>query len=194
MVSIILHRICPSFCIFSTSLCLCPRCKLYKHVAMDGFSSAQGSQGTVSSRSGRRRRQARVLRPTPDHPEMVAVSGRQVQQQRQRELLQASQCCLIKSWKLFASVYIGCYEFIFIFRFSFLYCNSDVTSEIHCRTKLQCAGHSQKNWINTIKITKKEQQVKTRSKNRKQYKYMICYSGQKTGKSIKLLQNFLSTS
>ncbi|XP_075877558.1 laminin subunit alpha-3-like isoform X2 [Nelusetta ayraudi] len=56
------------------------RCKLYKHVAMDGFSSAQGSQGTVSSRSGRRRRQARVLRPTPDHLEMVAVSGRQVLQ------------------------------------------------------------------------------------------------------------------
>lgn len=36
--------------------------------------------------------------------------------------------------------------------------------------------------------------MKTKSKNRKQYKYIICYSGQKTGKSIKLLQNFLSIS
>lgn len=149
--SIILH--------FFTSLCLCPRCKLYKHVAMDGFSSAQGSQGTVSRRSGRRRRQARVLRPTPDHPEMVAVSGRQVQQQRQRELLQASQCCLIKSWKLFASVYIGCYEFIFIFRVSFLYCNSDVTSEIHCNAITMHWSQS-KNWIKTIKITKKNNKWK----------------------------------
>lgn len=61
---------------------------------MEGFSSAQGSQGTVSSRSGRRRRQARVLRPTPDHPEMVAVSGREVQQQ------QSSRCPLYKEWQV----------------------------------------------------------------------------------------------
>ncbi|XP_070700517.1 laminin subunit alpha-3-like [Pempheris klunzingeri] len=56
-------------------------CLLYKHVAMDGFSSALGSQGKLSSRSGRRRRQARVRRPTPDHPEMVALNGRQSQLQ-----------------------------------------------------------------------------------------------------------------
>ncbi|XP_044075989.1 laminin subunit alpha-3-like isoform X2 [Siniperca chuatsi] len=56
-------------------------CLLYKHVAMDGFSSALGSQGVLSSRSGRRRRQARVQRPTPDHPEMAALNGRQSQLQ-----------------------------------------------------------------------------------------------------------------
>ncbi|XP_041804417.1 laminin subunit alpha-3-like isoform X2 [Chelmon rostratus] len=56
-------------------------CLLYKHVAMDGFSSALGSQGKLSSRSGRRRRQARVQRPTPDHPEMAALNGRQSQLQ-----------------------------------------------------------------------------------------------------------------
>ncbi|XP_038586954.1 laminin subunit alpha-3-like [Micropterus salmoides] len=56
-------------------------CLLYKHVAMDGFSSALGSQGTLSSRSGRKRRQARVRRPTPDHPEMAALNGRQSQLQ-----------------------------------------------------------------------------------------------------------------
>uniref|UniRef100_A0A3B4Y231 Laminin subunit alpha 3 n=1 Tax=Seriola lalandi dorsalis TaxID=1841481 RepID=A0A3B4Y231_SERLL len=56
-------------------------CLLYKHVAMDGFSSALGSQGRLSSRSGRRRRQARVRRLTPDHPEMAAVNGRQSQLQ-----------------------------------------------------------------------------------------------------------------
>ncbi|XP_051258985.1 LOW QUALITY PROTEIN: laminin subunit alpha-3-like [Dicentrarchus labrax] len=56
-------------------------CLLYKHVAMDGFSSALGSEGILSSRSGRRRRQARVRRPTPDHPEMAALNGRQSQLQ-----------------------------------------------------------------------------------------------------------------
>ncbi|KAM6919501.1 laminin subunit alpha-3-like [Lycodopsis pacificus] len=56
-------------------------CLLYKHVAMDGFSSALGSQGKLTSRSGRRRRQARVRRPTPDHPEMAALNGRQSQLQ-----------------------------------------------------------------------------------------------------------------
>ncbi|XP_037643626.1 laminin subunit alpha-3-like isoform X2 [Sebastes umbrosus] len=56
-------------------------CLLYKHVGMDGFSSALGSQGKLSSRSGRRRRQARVRRPTPDHPEMAALNGRQSQLQ-----------------------------------------------------------------------------------------------------------------
>ncbi|XP_039999564.1 laminin subunit alpha-3-like isoform X2 [Xiphias gladius] len=56
-------------------------CLLYKHVAMDGFSSALGSQGRLSRRSGRRRRQARVRRPTPDHPEMAALNGRQSQLQ-----------------------------------------------------------------------------------------------------------------
>lgn len=55
-------------------------CLLYKHVPLDGFSSALGSQGTLSSRSRRRRRrQAHVRRPTPNHPEMAVLSGRQVQ-------------------------------------------------------------------------------------------------------------------
>ncbi|KAJ4936999.1 hypothetical protein JOQ06_001583, partial [Pogonophryne albipinna] len=56
-------------------------CLLYKHVSMDGFSSALGSQGILSSRSGRRRRQARVRRPTPAHPEMAVLNGRQSQLQ-----------------------------------------------------------------------------------------------------------------
>ncbi|XP_041659948.1 laminin subunit alpha-3-like isoform X2 [Cheilinus undulatus] len=56
-------------------------CLLYKHVAMDGFSSALGSVGILSNRSGRRRRQARVRRPTPDHPEMASLNGRQTQLQ-----------------------------------------------------------------------------------------------------------------
>ncbi|XP_040910690.1 laminin subunit alpha-3-like isoform X2 [Toxotes jaculatrix] len=56
-------------------------CLLYKHVAMDGFSSALGSQGRFFSRSRRRRRQARVRRPTPDHPEMAVLNGRQSQLQ-----------------------------------------------------------------------------------------------------------------
>lgn len=59
-------------------VCLRLSCLLYKHVALDGFSSVLGSQGILSSRSGRRRRQARVRRPTPDHPEMAALNGRQV--------------------------------------------------------------------------------------------------------------------
>uniref|UniRef100_A0A7N6F819 Laminin subunit alpha 3 n=1 Tax=Anabas testudineus TaxID=64144 RepID=A0A7N6F819_ANATE len=53
-------------------------CLLYKHVAMDGFSSVLGSQGRFSSRSRRKSRQARVRRPTPGHPEMAALNGRQV--------------------------------------------------------------------------------------------------------------------
>uniref|UniRef100_A0A3Q3MFH8 Laminin subunit alpha 3 n=1 Tax=Mastacembelus armatus TaxID=205130 RepID=A0A3Q3MFH8_9TELE len=53
-------------------------CLLYKHVAMDGFSFALGSQGRLTSRHRRRRRQARVRRPTPDHPEMAVLNGRQV--------------------------------------------------------------------------------------------------------------------
>ncbi|XP_071346604.1 laminin subunit alpha-3-like isoform X2 [Trachinotus anak] len=56
-------------------------CLLYKHVAMDGFSSALASQGRLFTRSGRRRRQARVRRLTPDHPEMAALNGRQSQLQ-----------------------------------------------------------------------------------------------------------------
>ncbi|XP_068614972.1 laminin subunit alpha-3-like [Brachionichthys hirsutus] len=56
-------------------------CLLYKHVAMDGFSSALGSRGKLSSRRGRRRRQDRLRRPSPNHPEMVALSGRQSQLQ-----------------------------------------------------------------------------------------------------------------
>lgn len=73
------HRnyLSPFFLIIAMPVCL--SCLLYKHVAMDGFSSALGSQGTLSSRSGRKRRQARVRRPTPDHPEMAALNGRQVE-------------------------------------------------------------------------------------------------------------------
>ncbi|XP_026231324.1 laminin subunit alpha-3 isoform X2 [Anabas testudineus] len=56
-------------------------CLLYKHVAMDGFSSVLGSQGRFSSRSRRKSRQARVRRPTPGHPEMAALNGRQSQLQ-----------------------------------------------------------------------------------------------------------------
>nr|XP_046263462.1 laminin subunit alpha-3-like isoform X2 [Scatophagus argus] len=58
-------------------------CLLYKHVPMDGFSSALGSQGKLSSRRGRgrRRRQGHVRRLTPNHPEMAAFSGRQSQLQ-----------------------------------------------------------------------------------------------------------------
>ncbi|CAG07616.1 unnamed protein product, partial [Tetraodon nigroviridis] len=53
-------------------------CLLYKHVPLDGFSSSLGSHGTLSSRNKRRRRrQAHVRRPTPDHPEMAVLSGRQ---------------------------------------------------------------------------------------------------------------------
>uniref|UniRef100_A0A669CCY2 Laminin subunit alpha 3 n=1 Tax=Oreochromis niloticus TaxID=8128 RepID=A0A669CCY2_ORENI len=54
-------------------------CLLYKHIALDGFSSALGSQGKFTTRRGRKRRQARVRRLTPDHPEMAALNGRQVQ-------------------------------------------------------------------------------------------------------------------
>ncbi|CAN9502837.1 unnamed protein product [Ophioblennius macclurei] len=54
-------------------------CLLYKHVAMDGFSSTLGSQGRFSTRGKRRKRQARVRRPTPDHPDMAVLNGRQLQ-------------------------------------------------------------------------------------------------------------------
>uniref|UniRef100_A0A673CRX7 Laminin subunit alpha 3 n=1 Tax=Sphaeramia orbicularis TaxID=375764 RepID=A0A673CRX7_9TELE len=56
-------------------------CLLYKHVAMDAFSSSLASQGRLSNRSGRRRRQSRVRRLTPDHPEMAALHGKQSQLQ-----------------------------------------------------------------------------------------------------------------
>ncbi|KAM4557143.1 laminin subunit alpha-3-like [Fundulus diaphanus] len=53
-------------------------CLLYKHITMDGFSSVLATQGRLSTRSGRRkRRQARVRRPTPDHPDLAALNGRQ---------------------------------------------------------------------------------------------------------------------
>lgn len=76
-------RVCNYLLLFLLILpihvCIFLSCLLYKHVAMDGFSSALGSQGKLSSRSGRKRRQSRVRRPTPDHPEMAALSGRQVE-------------------------------------------------------------------------------------------------------------------
>ncbi|KAM8839447.1 laminin subunit alpha-3-like isoform 1-T1 [Synchiropus picturatus] len=56
-------------------------CLLYKHVAMEGFSSALASQGRVTGQRGRRRRQAPVRRLTPEHPEMAAIDGRQSQLQ-----------------------------------------------------------------------------------------------------------------
>nr|XP_004542775.1 laminin subunit alpha-3 isoform X3 [Maylandia zebra] len=56
-------------------------CLLYKHIALDGFSSTLGSQGKFTTRRGRKRRQARVRRLTPDHPEMAALNGRQSQLQ-----------------------------------------------------------------------------------------------------------------
>ncbi|XP_051943762.1 laminin subunit alpha-3 isoform X3 [Hippocampus zosterae] len=56
-------------------------CLLYKHVPMDGFSSALGSQGSFSSRRAHKRRQAPVRRPTPDHPDMVSLHGTQSQLQ-----------------------------------------------------------------------------------------------------------------
>ncbi|KAJ8337032.1 hypothetical protein SKAU_G00382520 [Synaphobranchus kaupii] len=55
-------------------------CLLYRHTPMDRFPSALGAGGVFSSRR-RRKRQARVRRPTPDHPEMASVSGRQAQLQ-----------------------------------------------------------------------------------------------------------------
>ncbi|RVE61913.1 hypothetical protein OJAV_G00175350 [Oryzias javanicus] len=55
-------------------------CLLYKHIAMDTFSSVLGTQGRLSTRRGRRkRRQARARRPTADHPEMAVLNGRQSQ-------------------------------------------------------------------------------------------------------------------
>ncbi|KAM4604969.1 laminin subunit alpha-3-like isoform 2-T2 [Polymixia lowei] len=54
-------------------------CLLYKHVPMDGVSSALATQGKFSTRRGRRMRQARVRRLTPDHPDMASFSGRQSQ-------------------------------------------------------------------------------------------------------------------
>ncbi|KAM4728827.1 laminin subunit alpha-3-like isoform 2-T2 [Anableps anableps] len=53
-------------------------CLLFKHITMDSFSSVLATQGRLSTRSGRRkRRQARVRRPTPDHPDMAAINRRQ---------------------------------------------------------------------------------------------------------------------
>uniref|UniRef100_A0A4W5KYG2 Laminin subunit alpha 3 n=1 Tax=Hucho hucho TaxID=62062 RepID=A0A4W5KYG2_9TELE len=53
-------------------------CLLYKHMAMNRFSSVLGSQSQFSSQRRRRRRQTLVRRPTPDHPEMASLTGRQV--------------------------------------------------------------------------------------------------------------------
>ncbi|XP_056913723.1 LOW QUALITY PROTEIN: laminin subunit alpha-3-like [Takifugu flavidus] len=65
-------------CTYSPTASRDANCLLYKHVPLDGFSSALGSRGTLSSRRRRRRRrQAHVRRPTPDHPEMAVLSGRQ---------------------------------------------------------------------------------------------------------------------
>lgn len=82
-----MYYVCLNICLAAKRRCCCNispcfSCLLYKHVPLDGFSSALGSQGTLSSRNRRRRRkkrQARVLRPTPNHPEMAVLSGRQVE-------------------------------------------------------------------------------------------------------------------
>ncbi|XP_061588324.1 laminin subunit alpha-3-like isoform X2 [Cololabis saira] len=78
-------------CTYLTTANKDANCLLYKHVAMDGFSSVLGSQGRVIDRRGqtrarrprqargRRPRQARVQRPSPDHPEMATLNGRQSQ-------------------------------------------------------------------------------------------------------------------
>ncbi|KAL2097309.1 hypothetical protein ACEWY4_006516 [Coilia grayii] len=55
-------------------------CLLYKHVPMERFPSALGSEGRLTVR-GRRRRQTKTRQPTPDHPEMASISGRQAQLQ-----------------------------------------------------------------------------------------------------------------
>ncbi|XP_055007957.1 laminin subunit alpha-3 [Boleophthalmus pectinirostris] len=56
-------------------------CLLYKHLSLDAFTSVLGTQGVLSSRGGRKRRQTKVRRPTADHPEMVLLNGRQSQLQ-----------------------------------------------------------------------------------------------------------------
>ncbi|XP_056148615.1 laminin subunit alpha-3-like [Lampris incognitus] len=57
------------------------KCLLYKHVSMEGFSFTMASHAKLSTHRGRRRRQARVRQPTPNHPEMAFLSGRQSQLQ-----------------------------------------------------------------------------------------------------------------
>ncbi|KAM4551973.1 laminin subunit alpha-3-like isoform 1-T1 [Odontesthes bonariensis] len=54
-------------------------CLLYKHVAMDGFSSVLGLQGRLTTQRGQSRRQVVEQRPTSDHPYMAALGGRQAQ-------------------------------------------------------------------------------------------------------------------
>ncbi|XP_055084301.1 laminin subunit alpha-3-like isoform X1 [Periophthalmus magnuspinnatus] len=56
-------------------------CLLYKHLSLDAFASVLGTRGVLSSRSGRKRRQTKVRRPTADHPEMAVLNGRQSQLQ-----------------------------------------------------------------------------------------------------------------
>uniref|UniRef100_A0AAV2JTK7 Laminin subunit alpha-3-like n=1 Tax=Knipowitschia caucasica TaxID=637954 RepID=A0AAV2JTK7_KNICA len=56
-------------------------CLLYKHLSLDSFTSVLGSKGVLSSRSGRKKRQTKVRRPTADHPEMALLNGRQSQLQ-----------------------------------------------------------------------------------------------------------------
>ncbi|XP_033854379.3 laminin subunit alpha-3-like isoform X1 [Acipenser ruthenus] len=55
-------------------------CLLYKHIPMDRFPSVLGTEGLYSVR-GRRKRQARVRQPTPEHPEMAVFNGRQAKVQ-----------------------------------------------------------------------------------------------------------------
>ncbi|XP_015209136.2 laminin subunit alpha-3 isoform X2 [Lepisosteus oculatus] len=52
-------------------------CLLYKHVPMDGFPAALGTEGLHSTRV-----EVRIQQPTPQHPEMVSFSGRQARLQQ----------------------------------------------------------------------------------------------------------------
>ena len=69
------------------SLYVCYSCLLYKHLAMDGFSSVLGLQGRLTTQRGRSRKQAVEQRPTSDHPYMAALGGRQVQYSRDHNMV-----------------------------------------------------------------------------------------------------------
>ncbi|XP_066537073.1 laminin subunit alpha-3 [Hoplias malabaricus] len=57
-------------------------CLLYKHVPMDSFPSALASQGILSApvrEKGTNPPRLNLRRPTPDHPQLASISGRQAQ-------------------------------------------------------------------------------------------------------------------
>ncbi|XP_064409675.1 laminin subunit alpha-3 isoform X2 [Latimeria chalumnae] len=55
-------------------------CLVYQHVPLDRFPFARGVDGFFITR-GRRRREISARQPTPEHPEMADISGRQVELQ-----------------------------------------------------------------------------------------------------------------